>query len=145
MLKSLCKRSVHAYVVFETEQAAEASLAHNMSLVIYNSFHIRVDRACPPCKKLKGQDDHLYDSKRTVFMGNLPFDDEEVYQLFTGKSNLENNESANLVLKKGYLKLRDGELRISRVKADATPSKRKNNPSEARSPAQKRQQKEHSF
>lgn len=74
MLKSLCKRSVHAYVVFETEQAAEASLAHNMSLVIYNSFHIRVDRACPPCKKLKGQDDHLYDSKRTVFMGNLPFD-----------------------------------------------------------------------
>ncbi|WZZ14011.1 hypothetical protein YC2023_107100 [Brassica napus] len=28
--------------------------------------HIRVDRACPPRKKLKG--DHLYDSKRTVFM-----------------------------------------------------------------------------
>ncbi|CAN7043737.1 unnamed protein product [Brassica rapa subsp. trilocularis] len=78
--------------------------------------------------------DHLYDSKRTVFMGNLPFDvkvstssnlrtlffnreysqffcvcfslmqDEEVYQLFTAY------EASNLVLKKGYLKLRDREL-----------------------------------
>ncbi|CAN6855926.1 unnamed protein product, partial [Brassica oleracea] len=76
---------------------------------------------------------HLYDSKRTVFMGNVPFDvkvstssnlrtlffnreysqffcvcfslmqGEEVYQLFTCKT-------ANLVLKKGYLKLRDREL-----------------------------------
>uniref|UniRef100_M4DZX1 RRM domain-containing protein n=1 Tax=Brassica campestris TaxID=3711 RepID=M4DZX1_BRACM len=34
------------------EQAAEASLAHNMSLIDGN--HIRVDRACPPRKKLKG-------------------------------------------------------------------------------------------
>ncbi|CAN7028255.1 unnamed protein product [Brassica oleracea var. botrytis] len=30
--------SVHGYVVFETEQSAEASLAHNMSLVIQKSF-----------------------------------------------------------------------------------------------------------
>lgn len=37
--------------------------------------HVRIDRACPPRKKQKGQDDaHLYDPKRTVFMGNLPFD-----------------------------------------------------------------------
>lgn len=38
--------------------------------------HVRVDRACPPRKKLKGegQDTLLYDSKRTVFIGNLPFD-----------------------------------------------------------------------
>ncbi|KAF8117173.1 hypothetical protein N665_0012s0177 [Sinapis alba] len=170
MLKQINDKasSVNAYVVFETEEAAEASLAHNMSLIDGN--HIRVDRACPPRKKLKGQDDHLYDSKRTVFLGNLPFDvkDEEVYQLFAGKSNLENNveavrvirdphlnigkgiayvlfktkEAANLVLKKGYLKLRDRELRISRVKADATSSKRNNNPSEDYSSAQKRQQKD---
>ncbi|KAL1223776.1 hypothetical protein V5N11_005829 [Cardamine amara subsp. amara] len=162
--------SVHAYVVFETEQSAEASLAHNMSLIDGN--HIRVDRACPPRKKLKVHDaaTHLYDPKRTVFMGNLPFDvkDEEVYQLFTGKSNLENTieavrvirdphlnigkgiayvlfktrEAANLVIKKGYLKLRDRELRISRVKPDATPSKRKINPSDAYSPAEKRLQKD---
>ncbi|KAG2261830.1 hypothetical protein Bca52824_068909 [Brassica carinata] len=172
MLKQINEKasSVHAYVVFETEQSAEASLALNMSLIDGN--HIRVDRACPPRKKLKGQgqDTLLYDSKRTVFIGNLPFDvkDEEVYQLFTGKSNLENNleavrvirdphlnigkgiayvlfktkEAANLVIKKGYLKLRDRELRVSRAKPDATPSKRKTNPSEAYSPAQKRQQKD---
>lgn len=36
--------------------------------------HIRVDRACPPRKKLKGDDVPLYDCKRTVFVGNLPFD-----------------------------------------------------------------------
>ncbi|KAG7532433.1 RNA recognition motif domain [Arabidopsis thaliana x Arabidopsis arenosa] len=171
MLKQINEKasSVHAYVVFETEKSAEASLAHNMSLIDGN--HVRVDRACPPRKKQKGQDDtHLYDPKRTVFMGNLPFDvkDEEVYQLFTGKSNLENSieavrvirdphlnigkgiayvlfktrEAANLVIKKGYLKLRERELRISRVKPDATPSKRKSNPSEAYSPAQKRLQKD---
>ncbi|GMP21992.1 hypothetical protein CsSME_00000179 [Camellia sinensis var. sinensis] len=35
--------SVHAYIVFETEQAAQASLAHNMAAVGGN--HIRVDRA----------------------------------------------------------------------------------------------------
>ncbi|XP_009101482.1 nucleolar protein 12 [Brassica rapa] len=172
MLKQINEKasSVHAYVVFETEQSAEASLALNMSLIDGN--HIRVDRACPPRKKLKGegQDTLLYDSKRTVFIGNLPFDvkDEEVYQLFTGKSNLENNleavrvirdphlnigkgiayvlfktkEAANLVIKKGYLKLRERELRISRAKPDATPSKRKTNPSEAYSPAEKRQHKD---
>ncbi|XP_010494875.1 PREDICTED: RNA-binding protein 34-like [Camelina sativa] len=171
MLKQINEKasSVHAYVVFETEQSAEASLAHNMSLIDGN--HVRVDRACPPRKKQKGQDDaHLYDPKRTVFMGNLPFDvkDEEVYQLFTGKSNLENSieavrvirdphlnigkgiayvlfktrEAANLVIKKGYLKLRERELRISRVKPDATPSKRKSNPSEAYSPADKRMRKD---
>ncbi|KAJ4901450.1 RNA-binding (RRM/RBD/RNP motifs) family protein [Raphanus sativus] len=172
MLKQINEKasSVHAYVVFETEQSAEASLALNMSLIDGN--HVRVDRACPPRKKLKGegQDTLLYDSKRTVFIGNLPFDvkDEEVYQLFTGKSNLENNleavrvirdphlnigkgiayvlfktkEAANLVIKKGYLKLRERELRISRAKPDATPSKRKTNPSEAYSPADKRQHKD---
>lgn len=36
--------------------------------------HIRVDQACPPRKKLKGDNTTLYDHKRTVFVGNLPFD-----------------------------------------------------------------------
>ncbi|KAG2283143.1 hypothetical protein Bca52824_054363 [Brassica carinata] len=96
--------SVNAYVVFETEEAAEASLAHNMSLIDGN--HIRVDRACPSRKKLKGQDDHLYDSKRTVFWE----DEEEVYQLFTGKSNLENNVEAVRVIRDPHLNIGKGIL-----------------------------------
>ncbi|CAN7043731.1 unnamed protein product, partial [Brassica rapa subsp. trilocularis] len=32
-------------------------------------------------------------------MGNLPFNDEEVYHLFTGKSNLENNVEAVRVIR----------------------------------------------
>ncbi|KAG5411379.1 hypothetical protein IGI04_007698, partial [Brassica rapa subsp. trilocularis] len=124
-------RSVNAYVVFETEQAAEASLAHNMSLIDGN--HIRVDRACPPRKKLKGQDDHL----SVVLISGLSCSiviniiSYSQFVLFTGKSNLENNVEAVRVI-------RDLQYRISRVKADATPSKRKTNPSDAYSPAQKR-------
>ncbi|KAI8530481.1 hypothetical protein RHMOL_Rhmol11G0062300 [Rhododendron molle] len=144
--------SVHAYIVFKTEQAAEASLAHNMSVVGGN--HIRVDRACPPRKKIKGENAPLYDNKRTVFVGNLPFDvkDEEIYQLFSGIKELESSieairvvrdpgtsmgkgiayilfktrGAANLVVKKRSLKLRDRELRLSHARSDVTPSKRKN-------------------
>ncbi|WZZ87435.1 hypothetical protein YC2023_116014 [Brassica napus] len=32
--------SVHGYVVFETEQSAEASLAHNMPLIDGNHVHL---------------------------------------------------------------------------------------------------------
>ncbi|CAL5328037.1 unnamed protein product [Camellia sinensis] len=71
--------SVHVYIVFETEQAAQASLAHNMAAVGGN--HIRVDRACPPRKKLKGDNAPLYDNKRMVFVGNLPFDVKAAYLL----------------------------------------------------------------
>ncbi|ESW30281.1 hypothetical protein PHAVU_002G139900 [Phaseolus vulgaris] len=144
--------SVHAYIVFKTEQSAQASLSHNMSLVEGN--HIRVDRACPPRKKHKGESVPLYDNKRTVFVGNLPFDvkDEELYQLFCGISNLESSveavrvvrdphlnvgkgiayvlfkskEAAKFVVKKRKLRLRDRELRLSHAKADAIPSKRPN-------------------
>ncbi|BAT99622.1 uncharacterized protein HKW66_Vig0153430 [Vigna angularis] len=151
--------SVHAYIVFKTEQSAQASLSHNMSLVEGN--HIRVDRACPPRKKHKGESVPLYDNKRTVFVGNLPFDvkDEELYQLFCGISNLESSveavrvvrdahlnvgkgiayvlfktkEAAKFVVKKRNLKLRDRELRLSHAKADATPSKR-SNPSSTQAP-----------
>ncbi|KAK7252492.1 hypothetical protein RIF29_36468 [Crotalaria pallida] len=151
--------SVHAYIVFKSEESAQASLSLNMAVVEGN--HVRVDRACPPRKKQKGESALLYDNKRTVFVGNLPFDvkDEELYKLFCGKSNLESNveavrvvrdphlnvgkgiayvlfktrEAANFVIRKRSLKLRDRELRLSHAKADATPSKRPN-PSPARAP-----------
>ncbi|XP_019422478.1 PREDICTED: RNA-binding protein 34-like isoform X2 [Lupinus angustifolius] len=152
--------SVHAYIVFKTEESAQASLSHNMAVVEGN--HIRVDRACPPRKKQKCESALLYDNKRTVFVGNLPFDvkDEELYQLFCGKSDLESNveavrvirdshlnvgkgiayvlfktrEAANFVIRKRNLRLRDRTLRISHAKADATPSKRPY-PSPVRAPS----------
>ncbi|KAL6954907.1 hypothetical protein U1Q18_046026 [Sarracenia purpurea var. burkii] len=91
--------SVHAYIVFKTEQSAQASLAHNMAVVGGN--HIRVDRACPPRKKLKGENAPLYDNKRTVFVGNLPFDvkDEEIFQLFSGIKDLESSIEAIRVIR----------------------------------------------
>ncbi|XP_061340395.1 nucleolar protein 12-like [Gastrolobium bilobum] len=155
--------SVHAYIVFKTEESAQASLSHNMTVVEGN--HIRVDRACPPRKKHKVKIASLYDNKRTVFVGNLPFDvkDEELYQLFCGISNLESSieavrvirdphlnvgkgiayvlfktrEAANFVVKKRSLKLRDRELRICHAKADGTPSKRPNPSPAPSTPAKK--------
>ncbi|PNX94369.1 nucleolar protein 12-like [Trifolium pratense] len=148
--------SVNGYVVFKTEESAQASLAHNMTVVEGN--HIRVDRACPPRKKLKGDKSSHYDNKRTVFVGNLPFDvkDEELYQLFSSIPNLESSveavrvvrdphlnvgkgiayvlfktrEATISVVKKRSLKLRDRELRLTHAKADAsaTPSKRPYSP-----------------
>ncbi|KAL3499958.1 hypothetical protein ACH5RR_039051 [Cinchona calisaya] len=143
--------SVHAYVVFKTEESAQASLAHNMAMVSGN--HIRVDRACPPRKKLKGDNAPLYDNKRTVFVGNLPFDvkDEELYQLFSSIKDVESSleairivrdpgtslgkgiayvlfktrDAANLVVRRRHLKLRDRDLRLYHAKAETTPSKRK--------------------
>uniref|UniRef100_A0A0D3AUQ9 RRM domain-containing protein n=1 Tax=Brassica oleracea var. oleracea TaxID=109376 RepID=A0A0D3AUQ9_BRAOL len=84
-------------ILKEFKELAEASLAHNMSLIAGN--HIRVMWI-----------DHLYDSKRTVFMGNLPFDvkGEEVYPLFTGKSNLENNVEAVRVIRDPHLNIGKG-------------------------------------
>lgn len=143
---------VNAYIVFKTEDSAQASLSHNMAVVGGN--HIHVDRAIPPRKKLKGENAPLYDSKRTVFIGNLPFDvkDEELYQLFTGFNNLKDTieairvvrdpgtsmgkgiayvlfstrEAANTVVRKHKLKIRDRELRLSHaLKANLTPSKQK--------------------
>ncbi|KAJ9707204.1 hypothetical protein PVL29_002277 [Vitis rotundifolia] len=159
--------SVHAYIVFKTEESAQTSLSHNMSVIGGN--HIRVDRACPPRKKLKGENDaSLYDNKRTVFVGNLPFDvkAEEIYQLFCGIDSLESSieavrvvrnphtsvgkgiayilfktkDAANLVVKKRNLKLRDRDLRLYHAKpSSTTPSKRRNpTPAEADiSPAKK--------
>ncbi|KAK9144298.1 hypothetical protein Sjap_004201 [Stephania japonica] len=157
--------SVHAYIVFKDEKAAQASLSHNMAVLGGN--HIRVDMACPPRKKLKGEQVPLYDNKRTVFVGNLPFDvkDEEVYQLFCGIEQLrpsiegvrvirdpntsigkgiayilfKTRDAANQALRKKHLKLRDRELRLNRAIADSTPSKRKRPmpPSEDKSPSKR--------
>ncbi|CAA6667048.1 unnamed protein product [Spirodela intermedia] len=87
--------SVNAYIVFKDEQSARAALVRNMGRYAYVYFlncgmmqfdgnHIRVDMACPPRKKMKTETP-LYNMKRSVFVGNLPFDvkDEEVYQLFS--------------------------------------------------------------
>ncbi|KAB2626077.1 RNA-binding protein 34-like [Pyrus ussuriensis x Pyrus communis] len=158
--------SVNAYVVFKMEESAETSLSHNMAVV--EGHHIRVDRACPPRKKLKGESATVYDHMRTVFVGNLPFDvkDEEVYQLFCGINNLGSSveairiirdpnygigkgiayilfrtrEAANLVVKRRNLKLGDRELRLSHAKPESTPTKRKNPSSapEAKSSTKKR-------
>nr|CAD1818656.1 unnamed protein product [Ananas comosus var. bracteatus] len=143
--------SIHAYIVFKDEQSTHAALSNNMALIGGN--HIRVDMACPPRKKLKG-DAPLYDRKRTVFVGNLPFDvkDEELYQLFCGASASESNieavrvirdphtslgkgiayvlfktrEAANSIVRKRDLQIRDRILRLCHVKSiDATPTKQK--------------------
>ncbi|XP_052148777.1 uncharacterized protein LOC127767465 [Oryza glaberrima] len=141
--------NVHAYIVFKDEQGARAALSHNMAL--FDGNHVRVDMACPPRKKLKGEGP-LYDRKRTVFVGNLPFDikDEEVYQKFCGSSGSEGDveairvvrdpdtslgkgiayvlfktrEAANTVVRKQDFKIRDRLLRLAHAKsADATPKK----------------------
>lgn len=141
--------SVHAYIVFKDEQCARAALSHNMAL--FNGNHIRVDMACPPRKKLRGEGP-LYDRKRTVFVGNLPFDvkDEELYKMFCGPSGpqgdveairvvrdpdsslgkgiayvlFKTREAANSVVRKRDLKIRDRLLRLTHAKAaDATPKK----------------------
>ncbi|PIA58581.1 hypothetical protein AQUCO_00500485v1 [Aquilegia coerulea] len=147
--------SVHAYIVFKDEKSAQASLSHNMAVVGGN--HIRVDKACPPRKKLKGDITPVYDNQRTAFVGNLPFDvkDEEIYQLFCGTNQLESNieavrvirdpnsslgkgiayvlfktkEAANQVIRRRHLKIRDRILRLYHAKPDATPSKKRNLPS----------------
>ncbi|KAJ3708888.1 hypothetical protein LUZ61_012593 [Rhynchospora tenuis] len=142
--------SVHAYVVFKEEQSANAALAHNMAL--FEGNHIRVDMACPPRKKLKGEGP-LYDRKRTVFVGNLPFDvkDEELYSLFCGVSTaveairvvrdantsigkgiayvlFKTREDANTIVRRQDLKIRERFLRVSHAKSSDAVTKSSPNP-----------------
>ncbi|KAH9318183.1 hypothetical protein KI387_019952, partial [Taxus chinensis] len=133
--------SVHAYVVFKDAQSANAAMSHNMTE--FNGNHIRVDRAHPPRKKLKGENHFIYDTKRTIFVGNLPFDvkDEELYQLFAGITSMgsgveavrvirdpqtsmgkgfayvlfKSMDAAKLAVKKKDLKLKDRSLRLSKA------------------------------
>lgn len=136
---------VHAYVVFKDKESANAALSHNLAELGGN--HIRVDRAYPPCKKLKGENHFTYEYKRTVFVGNLPFDvqDEELYQLFLGTKLLESSveavrvirdphtskgkgiayvlfktmNAAKLAIKKNHFKLRDRDLRLCKAQPDS--------------------------
>ncbi|XP_039141847.1 RNA-binding protein 34 [Dioscorea cayenensis subsp. rotundata] len=152
--------SVHAYIVFKQEQSANAALSHNMAEVGGN--HIRVDMACPPRKKLKGASP-LYDRKRTVFVGNLPFDvkDEELYRLFSGTSQSDSGleavrvirdpntslgkgiayvlfktrDAANTVVRQKNLKIRDRLLRVCHAKAETLTT---NTPSKRKSPGPKK-------
>jgi len=56
------KSNIIAYIRFSTKVEAEAALAANG--VVYDGLHIRVDSATPKKK---------HDNKRSVFVGNLPF------------------------------------------------------------------------
>ncbi|KAJ0989942.1 hypothetical protein J5N97_008298 [Dioscorea zingiberensis] len=153
--------SVHAYIVFKQEQSARAALSHNMAEVGGN--HIRVDMACPPRKKLKGASP-LYDRKRTVFVGNLPFDvkDEELYRLFCGSNQSDSGleavrvirdpntsigkgiayvlfttrDAASSVVKRRDLKIRDRLLRVCHAKSEAITAKP---PLKRKSPAYKKE------
>ncbi|CAN6302735.1 unnamed protein product [Urochloa humidicola] len=155
--------NVHAYIVFKDEQSARTALSHNMAL--FGDNHIRVDKACPPRKKLRGEGP-LYDRKRTVFVGNLPFDvkDEELYQLFCGSSGSEGDveairvvrdpnsslgkgiayvcfktrEAANAIVRKKDMKIRDRSLRLTHAKpVDTTPKKTMEARKKNRMPKQK--------
>ncbi|KAL8244988.1 hypothetical protein R6Q59_011246 [Mikania micrantha] len=100
---------VNAYIVFKMEDSAQASLSHNMAVVGGN--HIHVDRACPPRKKLKGENAPLYDNKRTVFIGNLPFDVKSFFSLLirpiSDKTLTQINRRRTLSVFSGFDNLKD--------------------------------------
>ncbi|CAL8470540.1 g10082 [Coccomyxa elongata] len=75
--------SANAYVVFSSGASLVHALSHNMRE--FEGRHIRVDRAAAVSKGIEGGGTQiLYDSARSVFVGNLPFDtkDEELIELF---------------------------------------------------------------
>ncbi|KAJ8285036.1 hypothetical protein COCON_G00038860 [Conger conger] len=62
------RQSINAYIVFKSEEGAEKALQRN-GLEIEKGFHIRVDRASKSAS---------HDHKRSVFVGNLPYDVNEL-------------------------------------------------------------------
>ncbi|KAL3698512.1 hypothetical protein R1sor_012588 [Riccia sorocarpa] len=72
------RSSLNGYVVFKEESSAKAALAHNMKE--FRGKHLRVDLA------IHGSSGVEYDRKRSIFVGNLPFDaeEEELITLFQG-------------------------------------------------------------
>jgi RNA recognition motif-containing protein len=70
------KGSFNAYIVFSNDEAATNALQLNNRLV--GGRHLRVDRSTPT----------LFDSNRTVFLGNLPHyaDEEELREYFANVS-----------------------------------------------------------
>lgn len=71
------KGSVNAYVLFSAAEHADAAHALNMTKI--DGQHIRVDRAAPP-KDAKSAGSVHYDSRRSVFVGNLPRDVQVCYR-----------------------------------------------------------------
>ncbi|XP_074573220.1 nucleolar protein 12-like [Curcuma longa] len=98
---------VNAYIVFKNEQSAKAALSLNMTL--FGGNHIRVDTASPPRKQEIGEAS-LYERKKTVFVGNVPFDvkDEELYQLFCGSDISASNVEAIRVVRDPHTSLGKG-------------------------------------
>lgn len=142
--------SQHAYVVFKSSSDANDALAHNMKE--FSGNHVRVDVAYAPHGAGKGKTSLHYDHRRSLFVGNIPFDvkDEELYKTFgVGKSPELDIEAVRVVrdpqtsLSKGIayvlfkteagassflspkrkVKLRDRILRISRVLASQSVQK----------------------
>uniref|UniRef100_A0A3Q3J3B2 RRM domain-containing protein n=1 Tax=Monopterus albus TaxID=43700 RepID=A0A3Q3J3B2_MONAL len=62
------KQSINAYVVFKDEEAVAKALERN-GTEIEDNFHVRVDRVT---------DSSSHDHKRSVFVGNLPFEINEL-------------------------------------------------------------------
>uniref|UniRef100_A0A8C4WY54 RNA binding motif protein 34 n=1 Tax=Eptatretus burgeri TaxID=7764 RepID=A0A8C4WY54_EPTBU len=63
------RSNIHAYVVFQEQQSVSAALERN-GAEIQDGFHIRVDSAL-------GEKQVCHDHKRSIFIGNLPYDIEE--------------------------------------------------------------------
>ncbi|KAJ3315952.1 Nucleolar protein 12 [Boothiomyces sp. JEL0838] len=77
------RESLNAYIVFKESEAAKKALSLNGA--VFMDHHIRVDIAEKKQEKQR-------DSKRCVFIGNLPFDiaDEQVWGFFEGVGEIEN-------------------------------------------------------
>ncbi|KAG6542341.1 hypothetical protein Mapa_016267 [Marchantia paleacea] len=74
------RTSLNGYIVFKEEASAQAALAHNMKE--FAGKHLRVDLAGSYSSGVE------YDRKRSIFVGNLPFDaeDEDLITLFQGNT-----------------------------------------------------------
>lgn len=76
------RSSINAYVVFKTPEAAKASLEANGS--VFHEHHLRVDMASNSTKP-------QFDSRKSVFVGNMPFsaEEEELWELFSSCGKIE--------------------------------------------------------
>ena len=76
--------TVHAYVVYESKEKDSITTAiEQLNGVLFEGKHLRVDRAFI--------DEKTFDRKRSIFLGNLPFDleDESLWQHFEGCGSIE--------------------------------------------------------
>lgn len=80
--------TVNAYVVF-AEKEASMKAASRLNATIFDHHHIRVDHVAHPAPK---------DNKRTIFVGNLDFEEQEerLWRYFNSKTN-DDVESVRIV------------------------------------------------